>query len=78
MNQDTVQIDTVQINEILCILKRYYDRAPHVAPILFREDAAYRVQKLIEELKKEKDRLYKEIEALQVELIDSLERNLEE
>lgn len=74
MNQDTVQI-----NEVLCALKKYYDKYPQIAPVLYREDTAYRVQKLIDKLQEleEKEELVPEIAELRGE-IESLENQIED
>lgn len=42
--------DTILINEILAILKKYYDSAPHFAPILDRRDTAIYVQEVINKI----------------------------
>lgn len=80
MNQDTVQI-----NEVLCVLKRYYDKDPETAPVLYREDTAYRVQKLVDTLeeleKKEELEKIEELRGVIGELreeIESLEEEIED
>lgn len=42
--------DAYQIDEILDIIKEYYNRYPYSAPVVFRDDIVYHIRKIIRKI----------------------------